>query len=156
MFRCLGSFFLYIYKGAFHIDADQVRAALILVGGGDVHNLAEDLLREGHCGRADRKHALAGLKIGDGLQAGFICIAEVMADSAVEVDIHQAGQRIQAGCIHDLFAGFRPAWRRNAAVADRQVPHRKAVLRRIDRSVFDNHRVRPLTARSWLPHRRRG
>ena len=55
------------------------------------------------CGGADGQHAFAGLKIGNGLQTGFIGIAEIMPDSTVEMNIHQM-------CIRD--SCFRH-WRRS-------------------------------------------
>ena len=80
--------------GAFHVDADQIRAMLIFMGRSHIHDAVQDLFAEGHRGGADGQHTFAGLEIGNGLQTCFVGIAEVMADSTVEVYVHKAGQGV--------------------------------------------------------------
>ena len=81
---------------------------VVLVGGGHIHDAAQDLLAESHRGGADSENALAGLKVGDGLQARLVSVAEIMADRAVKVDIHKTRQRVGTACVDDFLALLRP------------------------------------------------
>ena len=65
--------------------------------------------------KADGQHAFAGLKIGNGLQTGFIGIAEIMPDSTVEMNIHQTGQSIGTVGIQNFLAFQRGRTKGNAA-----------------------------------------
>ena len=47
-----------------------------------VHDAAQDLLAESNRDRAISQNALAGLKVGDGLQACLVSVAEIIADRA--------------------------------------------------------------------------
>ena len=125
--------------GAFHVDADQVSTLTVLVGGGHIHNAVQNLLVERHGGGADGQHAFAGLKIGNGLQTGFIGIAEIMPDSTVEMNIHQTGQSIGTVGIQNFLALQRGRTKDNAAIPDGQIPCFEGMFRRINSCIFDNH-----------------
>ena len=127
------------FWAAFHVDAHQIGAAFVLVGGSHVHDAVEDFLTEGHGGGADGQHALAGLKVGDGLQTLGVSVAEIVAHGPVEVDVHQAGQRIQTVGVNDRLSGFRHGMGNDAAVADHQVLYGKGMLRSVNLGIADNH-----------------
>ena len=139
VFGVLGAHLFGADVGAFHVDAHQVGAALVLVGGGHVHDAVQDLFAEGHGGGADGEHAFAGLKVGNRLQAFGVGVAEIMAHRTVEVDVHQAGQGVQAIGVDDLLTGFGHGMGHDAAVADHQILHSKGVLRGIYLGVANNH-----------------
>ena len=142
--------------GAFHVDADQIRAALVLVGRGHVHDAVQDLLAERHGCGADGQHALARLKISDGLQAGLVGVAEIVTDCAVEMDVHQTRQRIGTARVNDILALLRGRAKDDAAIADDEVLFHKAAAVAVDFCIFDNHCSVPpqIRSRSGLPRRR--
>ena len=130
-------------EGAFHVDAHQVGAAAVFVGRRRVHDAAQDLLAVGHGGGADGKHAFAGFKVRqrlDGLLAG---VAEIVAYRAVEMQVQQARQGIQALRVDDLLIQLRRCAEHDPAAADDDVPLGKHVLRGVNHCVFDNHGKSP-------------
>ena len=142
--------------GAFHIDADQICAALVPVRCGHVHDAVQDLLAERHGCGADGQHALARLKISDGLQAGLVGVAEIVTDCAVEMDVHQTRQRIGTARVNDILALLRGRAKDDAAIADDEVLFHKAAAVAVDFCIFDNHCSVPpqIRSRSGLPRHR--
>ena len=134
--------------GAFQVDADKIRAVLVLVGCGYVHDAVQDLFAEGHRGGADGQYTFAGLEIGNGLQTGFVGITEVMADSTVEVDVHKAGQGVAALGVQHFLVLLRGSTENDAAIADHQVFFHKTATIRKNFGIFDNHSGKPPAIRS--------
>ena len=134
--------------GAFHVDADQIRAMLIFMGRSHIHDAVQDLFAEGHRGGADGQHTFAGLEIGNGLQTCFVGIAEVMADSTVEVDVHKAGQGVAALGVQHFLVLLRDGTEDDAAIADHQVFFHKTAAIRKNFGIFDNHSGKPPAIRS--------
>ena len=142
--RVLGAHLLRADEGAFHVAAHKVRALAVFVGGGGIHDVVQDLFREGHSRGADGQHAFAGLEVSEGLDGFFAAVAEVLAHRPVEVDIHQTRQGIGPGRVHDFLALFGLGERHDAAIADEEVPLLKGVAGGIDFCVLDDHMLVPL------------
>ena len=137
--RVLGTHLLGADEGAFHVDAHQICALAVFVGGGGVHHMVQKLFRVGHGGRTDGQHALAGLKVGQRLDGLLGAVAEVLAHGPVEVDVHQTRQGIQALGVDHLFARFRGGKGHDAPVADEQRTALKGVARRINQCILNDH-----------------
>ena len=156
--RVLGTDLLRADVGTFHVDAHQICTVVVLVGGGHIHDAAQDLLAESHRGGTDSENAFAGLKVGDGLQARLVSVAEIMADCAVKVDIHKTRQRVGTACVDDFLALLGRRAKHDTAVTDDEVFFHKAAAVAVHFCIFDDHSSIPplIRSRSGLPRHRPG
>ena len=140
-----------IAAAAGFIDTHQICTVVVLVGGGHIHDAAQDLLAESHRGGADSENALAGLKVGDGLQACLVSVAEIMADRAVKVDIHKTRQRVGTACVDDFLALLGRRAKHDTAVTDDEVFFHKAAAVAVHFCIFDDllkQRLRNFTCKA--------
>ena len=126
-------------EGALHVDAHKVCALAVFMGGSGVHHLVQDLFRVGHGGGADGQHALAGLEIRQRLDGLLGAVAEILAHSPVEVDIHKARQGVQTLGVQHLLALFRGGKGHDAAIADDDGAALKGMARGIDQCILKDH-----------------
>ena len=124
---------------AFHVDAHQIRAFAVLVGGSSIHDVVQELFGVGHGCRADGQHALAGFKIRQRLDRFLGAVAEVLAHGPVEVDIHQTRQGIGTLGVYDLFAFFRLGKRHDAAIPDDDAAGFKDMAGGVNVRIADDH-----------------
>ena len=146
----LGTHLFRADKGAFHVDAHKIRALAVFVGGSGVHHMVQEFLRVGHGGGTDGQHALAGLKIGQGLDGFLGAVAEVLAHCPVEVDIHKARQGVQTLGVQHLLALLRGGKGHDAAIADDDGTLLKGMARGINQCILKDH-TKHLVLSSFSP-----
>ncbi len=95
-------------EGSLHIDADKMRAAVIFVISGVLHDPPELLFGNRHRSRADRGHTDGGFILRDDIKSLFGSVAHVCTHTAVEMNVHKPRDHIQAFCIQNLSVLFLP------------------------------------------------
>ncbi|MPN42837.1 hypothetical protein SDC9_190395 [bioreactor metagenome] len=94
------AFLFFGEKRPFQIDAQKHGASFLRPAGGVFQNAGQPFLRKGHGGRDKACHAAVGLISRYGLKGIRRGVTEITPHTAVEVDIGEPGNGVEAEGVH--------------------------------------------------------
>ena len=103
--------------------------------------IAKGFVRQGHRSGGEGGNTLAGQVSGHLFQTGQITVGEVSAHSAVNVNIHQAGDHGSALQVNGIFRNIFQHSAKAAVLGYLKAAHTEGMVAAVDSCVFIEHRV---------------